>query len=145
MRDLMTMMPKEALAPEMVKKVRDRHNATMKVERQRTLEHIPEWENEETCTQDLQGMMDFLGEWGFDESFLTTVVDHRAMKFIRDMHLRDQRIKNALKKVQTVTNKGKASSSKTAKPAAKPSIGESSKQRGGPTSHRSQLMSVLNK
>jgi len=56
-RELMALMPKESVNPEAVNKVRQRHEATMKRERAMTLEHIPQWQDEKTRTEDLQGWL----------------------------------------------------------------------------------------
>lgn len=119
-RELISMLPKEAIKPEMVQKLRNRHEAQVTRERELTLEHIPSWENDENRRKDIKGMVTMLSDYGFDESFITTVQDHRALKFIRDAYLRDKRIKDALAKVTKPPVKGQRPSSKTAKPAVRP-------------------------
>lgn len=141
MRDLLAMLPKEQIKPEMVEKVRKRHEVTMARERALTLEHIPDWNDEKRRMEDIQGMIDMLSEYGFDETFIETVVDHRALKFIRDMYLRDKRIKAALAKVTTPTKKGKAPSGKASKGPVRPS--NSQKQRNAPLDQRSRIMSIF--
>lgn len=119
-RELLAMIPKEHINPAVVDKIRKRHEANMAFERRMTLEHIPEWRDEKRAGEDLQGMVDFTKRWGFDETFLATVHDHRAIKFIRDMYLRDKRIQAALAKVTTPDSKGQRGSAKTKKAAARP-------------------------
>lgn len=120
MRDLLAMLPKEQIRPEMVEKIRKRHDENMRIERQRTMEVIPEWQDEKRRVEDIQGMVDLMKDYGFDEGFLGTVADHRALKFIRDMYLRDKRIKAALAKVTTPNTKGQRPSTKPAKGAVRP-------------------------
>lgn len=117
MRELLALIPKEHIKPEMVEKVRKKHEATQTRERQLTLQHIPAWRNEETRTADIEGMVGVLSNYGFEESFIATVVDHRAIKLLRDFYLMDKRIKAALGKVTIPLKKGKAPSQKTQKPA----------------------------
>lgn len=119
-RELVAMIPKQHINPEIVNKIRERHNANMATERRMTLEHIPEWRDEKRAAEDLQGMIEFLGEYGFDNNFIGTVHDHRAIKFIRDMYLRDKRIKKALSNVTTPDSKGHRGSAKPRKGPAKP-------------------------
>jgi hypothetical protein len=142
-REMLAMVPKEHIRPEVVDKIRKRHEANMQRERQATLEHIPAWHDEKTRGEDIQGMIDLLGNYGFDETFITTVSDHRAIKFIRDMYLRDKRIKQALAKVTTPDSKGQRGSAKTRKPAVRPNMQPGRKQSVVPDS-RAQITALLN-
>jgi len=121
MRELMALIPKDKLQPGVLEKVRAKHEATMQAERRATLEHIPEWKDEKRRTEDIQGMIELVADYGFGPEFLSTVVDHRAMKMIRDYYLMDRRIKAALAKVKDVKKpNGQRPSGKPGKPAAKP-------------------------
>lgn len=142
MRDLMALIPREQLTPAAVEKVRKGHEATMKRERAATLEHIPEWQDEKRRTEDLHGMIELLGDYGFDEAFITTVVDHRAMKMIRDFWRQNTRIKAALAKVTTPLGKGKRPSGKTGKGPAKPNS-QPQRQSKGAQDQRSRIMNLL--
>lgn len=145
-RELLAMIPKEHIRPEIVNKIRQRHDANMAFERRQTLEHIPEWRDEKRVAQDLQGMTEFLGEYGFDETFISTVHDHRAIKFIRDMYLRDKRIKAALAKVTIPDTKGHRGSAKTKKAAARPSSQQPSTRRDGVApNQQSRIAALFNK
>lgn len=145
-REILAMIPREHINPAIVDKIRKRHDANMVRERQMTLEHIPEWRDERRAAEDLQGMIDFLGEYGFDEGFMGSVHDHRAVKFIRDMYLRDKRIKRALSQVTTPETKGMRGSGKTKKPAAKPSMQQQSNRRTGAVpDQRARLTALFQK
>ncbi len=147
MRELMALIPRDKITPELVNKIRQRHEATQKKERELTLETIPDWQNETRRTEDISGMIEMLGDYGFDESFITTVVDHRALKFIRDAYLTQKRIKAALAKVTVPQKKGgHRPSSKTAKGAAKPSAHEPSTRRTGVVpDQRTRIAELFNK
>jgi len=106
MRSLLAMLPQDAIKPEMVERVRKQHEAKQNQERRLTLQVIPEWDNEETRESDIAGMSDFLQEHGFDEHFIATIVDHRALRFLRVMWQRDVRIKKALANVKDDPGKG---------------------------------------
>lgn len=142
-REILQQIPREHIKPEVVNKIRQRHEANMAIERRMTLEHIPEWRDEKRAGEDLQGMIDLLGEYGFDETFIGTVHDHRAIKFIRDMYLRDRRIKAALAKVTTPENKGQRGSAKTKKAAARPNQQQSTRRSGAPD-QRSRIAALFN-
>lgn len=141
MRELLAMVPKEHIKPEIVDKMRKRHEATMLQERRATLDHIPAWQDEKVRTEDIQGMVDLLSDYGFDETFITTIVDHRALKFVRDMYLRDKKIKAALAKVTIPAKKGQRPSGKAGKPAQKP--GKESSRRNVAPDQRSRIMSIF--
>lgn len=145
-RDILAMLPKEVAQqlPQLVDKVRKRHEATRMQEQARTLDIIPDWANESKRTEDIKGMTSFLGEWGFDETFITTIVDHRAMKFVRDMYLRDQKIKKALAGVTIPKKKGFSPSAKPSKAAAKPNTAPSRRERVLPD-QQSRIMAFLNR
>jgi hypothetical protein len=142
-RELVAMIPKQHINPEIVNKIRERHNANMNFERRMTLEHIPEWRDEKRAAEDLEGMIGLLGEYGFDKNFIATVHDHRAIKFIRDMYLRDKRIKKALANVTTPDSKGQRGSAKTRKPAARPQQQNSSRRNVVPD-QRSKMAAFFN-
>lgn len=142
-RELLSMIPKEHINPEIVNKIRKRHEANMAFERKMTLEHIPEWRDEKRAGEDLQGMIDFTKRWGFDETFLGTVHDHRAVKFIRDMYLRDKRIQAALAKVTIPDSKGQRGSAKTKKAAARPNQQQSQRKSVTPN-QRERIAALFN-
>jgi len=130
MRDLLALVPKDKLNPAVLEKIRAKHEATQASERRAVLEHIPQWQDEKRRTEDLQGMVELLAEYGFAPEFMATVVDHRAVKMIRDFYLMDRRIKTALAKVKDVKKPaGQRTSGKTAKSAARPNSNQSSRSR----------------
>lgn len=140
-RELLAMVPKEHISPEIVNKIRKRHDDNMKRERQLTLEHIPEWHDEKKHAEDLQGIIEFMGDYGFDDGFISTVTDHRALKFIRDMYLRDRRIKAALAKVTDHTKNGQRPSAKTKRAAARPT--QQPNKRAVTPDNRSRIASLF--
>lgn len=145
MRELIASLPAESIKPEIVKKIRAQHETMMTRERELTAEHIPEWQDERIRAADIQGMIEHLGDYGFPESFITTIVDHRAIKYIRDNYLRDQRIKKALANVKEPQMRGQRPSGK-GRPVASPKTPPPSNRRAGmQPDPRARIMSVLNK
>lgn len=130
LRDILEMLPKDALKPEVREKLRARQQATTAREKQLTLEHIPEWHDSKRRTADLEGMATMMErDYGFHPEFLATVSDHRAMKFIRDTYLIRSRIQKSLDAVRDPTGKkGQRPSAKSAKPAAKPGTNQPRKK-----------------
>ena len=100
LRELMAALPEKAIRPEVLQKVRDKHAAQMQMERQRTMELIPDWQDEKTRTKDIEGMAAHLQQYGYPVDHLERVADHRQLKYIRDNWQRETRIRKALEKVR---------------------------------------------
>ena len=115
LRELMAALPEQAIKPEVLQKVRSKHEAQMQLERQRTLQVIPEWNDKETRTTEMQGMSDHLKQYGFPVDHLERVADHKQIKYIRDNWRREQRIRKALAAVKA----GKPNPTSKSKPARK--------------------------
>lgn len=144
-REILAMVPREHIKPEIVDKIRKRHDANMARERQMTLEHIPDWQDEKRRGEDLEGMIAFMGDYGFEDTFIGTVSDHRAIKFIRDMYIRDKRIKKALANVTTPESRGMRGSGKTRKPARSPNQSQNAQRRNGVATQQSRIAALFNK
>lgn len=146
-REILSMIPKEHVKPEVVEKIRKRHEANLAIERRMTLEHIPEWRDEKRRGEDLQGMVEFMSTYGFDQTFLGTVTDHRAIKFIRDMFLRDRRIKRALADVKTADSRGQRASGKTKNPPRNPvkQASNTTRRSGAVPTHQARIAALFNK
>jgi len=108
--ELMSMLPKESIKPEVVNKIREKHDATLKLERERTLNVIKEWSNETQRTADLDAMREHLTKAGFPANYLNQVSDHRTMRYIRENMLRERRISEALAMVKPKQLNGQAPS-----------------------------------
>lgn len=115
LRELMAALPEKAIAPEVLQKVRDKHEAQVQLERRRMFDVIPTWQDEQARTKDIEGMADHMKQYGFPVDYLERVVDHRQMKYIRDNWQREQRIRIALAKVTA----GKPNPTSKQKPARK--------------------------
>ncbi len=65
LRELMAALPEKAIQPEVLQKVRAKHDAQATLERKRTLDVIPEWQDQEIRTADLTGMSEHLKQYGY--------------------------------------------------------------------------------
>lgn len=119
LRELFAALPESAIKPELRKSLQDKRDKVATEERQRVLEAIPEWQNRDIRTRELGAMVEHLKGYGFQESFLAGVVDHRMVRYIRANMTRDAQIKAALEKVQALKSKTPPKASKTATPAPK--------------------------
>lgn len=99
LRDLLALIPENAIKPDVRAKLQAKRTEAETEERKRVLAVIPGWQDRDTRTQELGSMIEHLKDNGFPESYLTSVVDHRVLRYIRNNMVRDQRIKQALEKV----------------------------------------------
>lgn len=115
LNEILQALPKNAVRPDVLEKIRTKTEQHTKAERAKTLEAIPEWQNQEKREADLAAMSEHLQQYGFPVDYLSTVVSHQHFKYIRDNMLRERRIREALAKVQN----GKPGKAATPKPQAK--------------------------
>lgn len=141
LRDILAMLPKEAITPKVLEAIHKRQDATTKRERQLTVEHIPSWRDDKKRDEEINAMQEMLADYGFDESFLHSVVDHRAMKFIRDTMLIRQRIRKSLENVRDPAGTRKNPSGKAAKPPVSPRANQTTR-RTAPT-QRDKIMEIF--
>lgn len=126
LQTLLGSLPKDAIKPEVRDAIRQKHEATLKIERERTLQAIPEWKNEKVRVEELTGMVEHLEGFGFPASYLRSVTDHRALKFIRASWQRATRLQAAL---ELVTEKKPAALGKGKSGAPSPTTGSKPKSR----------------
>jgi hypothetical protein len=116
LRELMAALPEKAIRPEVLQKIREKHAVQATLERRRTLEVIPEWNDAKTRTADLEGMSEHLKQYGYPVNHLERVADHRQIKYIRDNWQRETRIRKALEAVKA----GRPNPTSRQKPASRP-------------------------
>ena len=121
--EIVASLPEGTLKPAVMEKLRAKNVARVQVEQSRTMEAIPSWSSEPLRTKEMEGMINHLERFGFAQDFLSSVTDHRLLVFIRESHLREKRIQNALSKVRAgkpnPTTKTKIAGKVTQQPAAK--------------------------
>lgn len=120
-RTLLGLLPKDAITPQLLEKVRNSHTEMMTQQVNMLKEVVPEWNDSKTYTQEVGEIKSYLKRWGFDSSIWDTITDHRVYKFVRDSWLRDKRIEAALAKVQKPTTQSKRPSAKGKTAAVRPS------------------------
>lgn len=113
--EIVAALPDGTIKPAVLEKLRAKNATRVEVEQSRTLTAIPTWKDEAARTKDMTGMTAHLERFGFPGNYLGSVVDHRMFVFIRESHLREQRIKNALERVKA----GKPNPTTPTKTAAK--------------------------
>jgi hypothetical protein len=141
LQTLIAALPKGAIKPEVLEAVQARHTATLKRERELTLDVIPEWRDEAKRTEEITGMIEHLKGYGFPENYLGTLTDHRSLRYVRDNWRREQRVRKALEQVgkgaPPATGKSKPSGRAPALPApTRPTKG---------SDPRSRLLALLNR
>lgn len=106
LHELLSTLPKDAVKPETLEKIRNRANERLALERRRTLDAIPEWRDETVREQELAKIVEFTREYGVA---LEGITDHRLMKLIRDSWQREERTLKALERIEQIKPKGKGS------------------------------------
>jgi hypothetical protein len=145
-REILGMIPKEHVPAGIVDKLRVTHEKTLVRERALTLEHIPDWsgvKGEERKAEDVAGMNELLSEYGFDDTFINSVVDHRAMKMIRDYYLQTKRIRKALEGVTIPVKKGQRPSGKAGKAPARPGTQQSNRRQNVAQDSKSKIRAIF--
>jgi len=125
--EMLSLLPPGALKPEVTAKIREKHDATLKLEREKIFQVIPEWKDETKREADLGSMRDHLDRSGFPKNYLNNVSDHKTFRYIRENMLREQRITQALALVKPKAPKGKqapSNSGSTTRGASKPTIAQ---------------------
>lgn len=121
LQEILQALPKNAVKPEVLQKIREKSDARLTEERAKTLQVIPDWKDEKKREADLSAMSEHLQDYGFPNNYLESVVSHQHFKYIRDNMLRERRIREAIAKVR----KGKPDKGGSAKPQKKaPSKGD---------------------
>lgn len=92
-------LPRDAIKPEILERVRSERARYEQAEAERTLEAIPEWADEARRDQDRAGMAAHLAEYGYGEHHLDAIVDHRMLKYVRDNWDRKVRVDRAMGKL----------------------------------------------
>ncbi len=93
------------LTPEVIDHVEKLHVANVDRERKAMLSAVPEWSNDDTRRADLSEISDLLMQYGFSQVEIDGVIDHRLLKFARDMAKRENQIKRATKEQQQAGGK----------------------------------------
>ena len=129
----------ESLHPEVLKVLENIHADNISRERKALLRVMPEWSDQAEREGAYDDIADLLGGYGFSRAEVEGVLDHRLLKFARDMARRENQIRKATPKgdgkVPKQTGKGrtkkavsplkqriKAASQKRARPEQKASV-----------------------
>ena len=123
---IMATLPPDAIKPEARVKLQEKRNAVLSVERQRVLTAIPEWRDADVRTSEMEQIIEHLKDYGFPETYLTSVFDHRTLRYVRDNWRREKQIRAALEKVaeRKDSTPPKSKRGATDKPAPKPNGAE---------------------
>jgi hypothetical protein len=102
LQEIISAVPQERLSPAVVEAARKKLDSRIAVERRRTLEIIPSWEDDAARTADLTGIAEHLVDYGFPPSTLQGITDSRMLQYMRDNYLRMKRLNDALDRVKPV-------------------------------------------
>ena len=137
--ELLAMVPEDKLKPDVLNKIRTRHEGMVTLERQRTLRRIPDWHDEGTRAEELELIANHLADYGFSPNALQGIYDHRMLAYMRDNALRKRRLSAALEKVKPVRTETPARSRAAQRKPAAESVRTSTK---GPRNLERQVSAV---
>lgn len=100
LQEILQALPANAVNKDVLEKIRAKSEETRASEQRLTLEVIPEWKDEKARTADIAAMAEHLKGYGFPATYLSQVVSHQQLKYIRDNMLRERRIREAIAKVR---------------------------------------------
>lgn len=90
-----------------LKQLRERAAAEVtkraKAQDARILETLPEWKDKAARERDLDGMNEFIQEYGYGPADIDRIRDHRLLKLVRDAWKKSVAVKAALEKVKNGT------------------------------------------
>lgn len=120
LKALIAALPPKAISEQVLQLVRQKAEAELAQERKAVMQSIPEWADESRRNAELQGMVAYLGDYGFPPTYLQGAFDHRLIRLVRDGYLRKMRVEQALAKVQEVKRPSTTGKSSPAGAAKKP-------------------------
>lgn len=83
------------VSPELITKLDEMHNETIRRETAATLRTIPEWKDPKVKAADESEMIQYAGGYGFDAVEVKNIPDHRLIKLLYDATKRAQLVKSA--------------------------------------------------
>lgn len=83
-QSLLDMLPENARSPEMVERLRAQQADYLHRERGFLLQALPDWSNPATATAEQQGIADLMRGYGYSDSEIGAIADHRTVKILRD-------------------------------------------------------------
>lgn len=117
--EIVQLLPKSAIKPELLDAVARKMQATQDRERGLTLKAIPDWKNEETETAERKEISEHLAKYGYPANYLENVHDHRQLKYMRDNWQRARNMERAVEALRTQRKEGHKPGSRN-KPGKKP-------------------------
>lgn len=80
---LVSMIPPESWPPQLVQRLTEQHTRTAEYETRMTLNAIPTWKDGTVMEADRADMKSYLAEWGYSDTEVDSVTDHRMLNFVR--------------------------------------------------------------
>jgi hypothetical protein len=121
---ILATLPADAISEKARSALRAKRDQVIKAERTRVLETIPEWQDVEVRTQELEQIVEHLRDYGFPENYITSIFDHRTLRYIRENWRREVQLRKALERVQ---ERKPTPPPKSKPPTGKPQTGTVSK------------------
>jgi hypothetical protein len=125
LQELISTLPKDAIKPETINKAREKMAKRRQIESAKTLEAISEWSDEKIREADLTEIVEHLSSYGFPESHILSIMDHRMFKMLRDFTKQTKRLQKAIAMVKEAQKPGASGKSPNPKGAVASKKGRS--------------------
>jgi hypothetical protein len=117
LEELMIALPEDLKTQKVRDAMKARYHQRVQSERVRMLDVIPAWKNAEVLSAELSAIEQHLSGYGLDASFIIQAASsHRAMRYLRENWLREQRVQKALAQVKEVPKKPTPNGSRSVTP-----------------------------
>lgn len=117
LEELLVALPEDLKTQKVRDAMKARYHARVQTERARMLDVIPAWKNSEVLSAELAAIEQHLASYGLDASFIMQAASsHRAMRYLRENWLREQRVQKALAQVKELPKKPTPNASRSTTP-----------------------------
>ncbi len=113
---ILNSLPPDSIKPEILDRAKREREVYLDREAARTLDVIPQWSNGELKRADLAGIGEHMAQYGFNDTHVDQVADHRMLRYMRDNWNRLQLVEKALAAVKPIKPIPKSKRSQPAKP-----------------------------
>ena len=104
MQSIIAMMPN--VSPQLLNQAREQFNLAVRRERSALMEAIPEWSDTAVEDQARSDILENLAQYGFKESEVKHMLDHRLVKLINDFTRLRNKVRKPLAEISAIKKRG---------------------------------------
>jgi hypothetical protein len=142
-REILAVIPKEQLKPELLQRAAERLAARDKARRDQIVVALPEWKDDATRKADMAEITKMLAGYGLNQFEVQAINDPRLLKFARDAQRREALVRKALESVKKVPKREPQQRQAGGGPAPRKPAAEGQRQSLRPVDPRERFREVL--